>query len=253
MNTIPLIRIEDLHKSFNSQVVLDGINLDVERGQSVVVIGQSGTGKSVLLKHVLRLMTPDRGRVYVDGSDISKYSYGEMVEVRRRFGMLFQSAALFDSMTVAENVGLGLRESRVHAETDIEDIVRNKLEMVGLSAAIDKYPSELSGGMRKRVGLARAIANDPDVLLYDEPTTGLDPITSDMIDDMIVELRERLKVTSIAVTHDMKSAFKIADRIVMLYQGSVVFDGSPDEVRTTDNAIVRQFVNGQAKGPIQVR
>jgi phospholipid/cholesterol/gamma-HCH transport system ATP-binding protein len=176
-----------------------------------------------------------------------------MVEVRRRFGMLFQSAALFDSMTVAENVGLGLRESRIHAESDIEDIVRNKLEMVGLSAAIDKYPSELSGGMRKRVGLARAIANDPDVLLYDEPTTGLDPITSDMIDDMIVELRERLKATSIAVTHDMKSAFKIADRIVMLYQGSVVFDGSPDEVRTTDNAIVRQFVNGQAKGPIQVR
>lgn len=253
MSTVPLIRIEDLHKSFDTQVVLDGVNLDVERGQSVVVIGQSGTGKSVLLKHVLRLMSPDRGRVYVDGADISKYSYAEMVEVRRRFGMLFQSAALFDSMTVAENVGLGLRESRTHAEADIDEIVREKLELVGLSSAIDKYPSELSGGMRKRVGLARAIANNPDVLLYDEPTTGLDPITSDMIDDLIVELRERLSVTSIAVTHDMKSAFKIADRIVMLYQGQVVFDGSPEDVRSTSDAIVKQFVNGQAKGPIQVR
>ena len=253
MSTAPLIRIEELHKSFDRQVVLDGVNLEVDRGQSVVIIGQSGSGKSVLLKHVLRLMTPDSGRIFVEGVDIATHSYAAMVQVRQRFGMLFQSAALFDSMTVAENVGLGLRESRTHAESDIEEIVRDKLELVGLTAAIDKYPSELSGGMRKRAGLARAIANNPDVLLYDEPTTGLDPITSDMIDELIVELREKLKVTSIAVTHDMKSAFKIADRIVMLYQGSVVFDGSPDDVRTTTDAIVKQFVNGEAKGPIQVR
>ena len=253
MSTAPLIRIEDVHKSFDEQIVLGGVDLDVERGQSVVVIGQSGTGKSVLLKHVLRLMLPDRGRILVDGADIADFSYSEMVAMRRRFGMLFQSAALFDSMTVAENVGLGLRESRTHSDAEVEEIVREKLDLVGLSAALDKYPSELSGGMRKRVGLARAIANSPDVLLYDEPTTGLDPITSDMIDDLIVELREKLKVTSIAVTHDMVSAYKIADRIIMLYQGKVEFDGSPEQIRTTDNPVVKQFVNGQAKGPIQVR
>jgi phospholipid/cholesterol/gamma-HCH transport system ATP-binding protein len=167
--------------------------------------------------------------------------------------MLFQSAALFDSLTVAENVGLGLKEQRHYSKNEIDKIVAEKIDMVGLSYAADKYPSELSGGMRKRAGLARAIADEPEVLLYDEPTTGLDPITADMINDLIVELNKILKVTSVSVTHDMKSAFKIASRIVMLYQGKVQFDGTPDEVRKTDNPIVQQFINGNAAGPIQVR
>ncbi|MEW6413399.1 MAG: ABC transporter ATP-binding protein [Candidatus Zixiibacteriota bacterium] len=248
----PLIKIEDLHKSFDTQKVLDGVSLEIKRGESIVVIGQSGCGKSVLLKHLIRLMEPDSGQVFFDGEDISKLTFEQLTSLRRRFGMLFQSAALFDSMTVAENVGLGLKEAREHSADEIRRIVNEKLEMVGLQEAGDKDPSELSGGMRKRVGLARAIANSPEVLLYDEPTTGLDPITSDMINELIVHLRERLKVTSVAVTHDMKSAFQIADRIVMLYKGRIEFDGTPEEIKTTDNAVVRQFIAGSASGPIQV-
>ena len=176
----------------------------------------------------------------------------DLVKVRRRIGMLFQSAALFDSLTVGENVGLGLKEDGRRRAADIREIAAEKLRMVGLLSAIDKYPSELSGGMRKRAGLARAIATDPEVLLYDEPTTGLDPITADMINDLIAELNGQLHVTSIAVTHDMISAYKIADRIVMLYKGKVYFDGTPEETRTTDDAVVRQFISGSASGPIQV-
>jgi len=248
----PLIRIKDLGKSFERQKVLDGVDLDINRGESIVIIGQSGCGKSVLLKHLIRLLEPDRGEVLFDGKDVNAVEQSELVQIRRRVGMLFQSAALFDSMTVEENVGLGLRESRKHNEKEIHEIVQEKLTMVGLVSATDKSPAELSGGMRKRVGLARAIANDPEVLLYDEPTTGLDPITADMINSLIVELNTKLNVTSIAVTHDMKSAFKIADRIVMLYHGKVEFDGSPDQVRLTDNAIVKQFITGSAEGPVEV-
>lgn len=248
-----LIKIENLCKSFGLNKVIDGLTLSIGQGESIAIIGQSGTGKSVLLKHLIRLLDPDLGQIYFDGQDISKLHGDDLVAMRRRYGMLFQSAALFDSLTVSENVGLGLLESGKYLKSEIEIIVADKLDMVGLSASADNYPSELSGGMRKRVGLARAIAASPEVLLYDEPTTGLDPITSDVINDLIVSLNQRLLVTSIAVTHDMTSAFKIADRIVMLYQGRIEFDGTPEQIKVSSNPIVRQFVTGRANGPIQVR
>lgn len=248
-----LIKIENLCKSFGSNKVIDGLTLSIGQGESIVIIGQSGTGKSVLLKHLIRLLDPDLGQIYFEGKDISTLRGDDLVAMRLRYGMLFQSAALFDSLTVSENVGLGLLESGKYLKSEIEIIVADKLDMVGLSASADKYPSELSGGMRKRVGLARAIAASPEVLLYDEPTTGLDPITADVINDLIVSLNQRLLVTSIAVTHDMTSAFKIADRIVMLYQGRIEFDGTPEQIKVTSNPVVRQFVSGRATGPIQVR
>lgn len=247
------IQIENLYKSFGDQEVLTGIDLTINRGESVAVIGRSGSGKSVLIKHIIRLLEPDRGRVLFNGDDVATLDGKALVAVRRRIGMLFQSAALFDSMTVAENVGLGLKESRRFKQEEIDRKVKEKLDMVGLAEAVDKYPSELSGGMRKRVGLARAIADDPEVLLYDEPTTGLDPITSDMIDDLITDLNQKLKVTSIAVTHDMRSATRIAQRIIMLYLGKVRFDGSPEELEKTDDEVVRQFVEGRSTGPIRIR
>lgn len=248
----PLIQIEDLHKSFDGQQVLTGVDISIERGESIVVIGQSGCGKSVLIKHLIRLLEPDRGRVILDGDDISKYDFQRLTRLRQRFGMLFQSAALFDSMTVEENVGLGLKESRRYSADEIRDIVNEKLDLVGLSGVNDKSPAELSGGMRKRVGLARAIAGSPEILLYDEPTTGLDPITADMINELIVHLREKLEVTSVAVTHDMTSAYRIADRIVMLYDGRVQFQGTPDETKSSADPVVKQFITGSATGPIQV-
>ncbi|MBN1212329.1 MAG: ABC transporter ATP-binding protein [candidate division Zixibacteria bacterium] len=247
------IQIENLYKSFNHMPVLNGVNLNINKGESIVIIGQSGCGKSVLLKHLIRLMEPDDGKVFIEGMNLSLLYGEQLVATRRRFGMLFQSAALFDSLTVAENVGLGLKESRRFEQSEIERVVAEKLEMVGLSGSAEKYPAELSGGMRKRVGLARAIANNPEVLLYDEPTTGLDPITSDIINDLIVDLNTKLKVTSVAVTHDMTSAFKIANRIVMLYEGKIEIDGTPEEIKNTDNEVVRQFITGRAHGPIQVR
>jgi len=245
------IRIQDLHKSFGEQHVLKGVSLTVNKGEAIAIIGQSGCGKSVLLKHVIKLLEPDHGEVWIDGRVIANLSVKELVTMRQRFGMLFQSAALFDSLTVAENVGLGLTEQRRLSRDEINERVMEKLEMVRLASAAEKYPAELSGGMRKRVGMARAIANDPEVLLYDEPTTGLDPITSDVIDDLIVELKEKLKVTSISVTHDMRSAFKTANRIIMLYQGVVAFDGTPEETRASTDPIVAQFISGQAQGPIE--
>ncbi|HPC11542.1 MAG TPA: ABC transporter ATP-binding protein [candidate division Zixibacteria bacterium] len=244
--------VEDLHKAFGAQRVLDGVSLKVQTGESVAIIGQSGSGKSVLLKHLIRLLVPDRGRVLYRGRDLADMSSGELVEVRRKIGMLFQSAALFDSMTVAENVGLELREARRHEQREIDRIVAEKLEMVGLAEAGDKYPAELSGGMRKRVGLARAIANDPDVLLYDEPTTGLDPVTADVINDLIVNLNRQLRVTSVVVTHDMKSAFRIAGRVVMLYDARVRFDGSPQELQRAGDPVLRQFIAGDSAGPIRI-
>jgi phospholipid/cholesterol/gamma-HCH transport system ATP-binding protein len=247
-----LIRLDNISKSFGRMKVLESISLDVQAGESICVIGLSGTGKSVLLKHLIRLMEPDSGRVLFEGEDISEFDSDALVTMRRRFGMLFQGAALFDSMTVAENVGLSLLESRSHSREQIDEIVMEKLDMVGMADSREKLPSELSGGMRKRVGLARAIATNPDILLYDEPTSGLDPVTSDVIDDLIVELNQKLHVTSITVTHDMRSAFKIADRIVMLYGGRVEFDGTPDQVRSNPNPILQQFISGSARGPIRV-
>jgi phospholipid/cholesterol/gamma-HCH transport system ATP-binding protein len=251
MDDSTYIRIADVHKSFHGQKVLRGVTLNIRKGEAIAIIGQSGCGKSVLLKHLIRLLEPDKGDIVFDDHSLGDLTNKELTGVRQRFGMLFQSAALFDSMTVEENVGLGLTEQRLLPKDQIHDRVMEKLELVRLASAAHKYPAELSGGMRKRVGLARAIANDSEVLLYDEPTTGLDPITSDVINNLIVELNEKLKVTSIAVTHDMRSAFKIADRIVMLHGGRVEFDGTPDETRNSTNPIVAQFIRGEAHGPIE--
>lgn len=253
MMSAPVIRIENISRAFGSKEVLNGINLAVDKGESLVIIGQSGCGKSVLLKHLNRLLKPDSGAVYIHDKDISLMPSEELFELRKTIGMLFQSAALLDSLTVGENVGLGLREGWKYSKSEIADMVRDKLELVGLANTENLYPSDLSGGMRKRVGLARAIATNPEILLYDEPTTGLDPITSDIINNLMIELREKLKVTSIAVTHDMTSAYKIADRIVMLYNGKIEFEGTPEQVRNSGNEIVSQFINGRATGPIKVQ
>lgn len=246
------IEVIDVHKSFGPQKVLAGVSFKVCKGESVAIIGRSGSGKSVLLKHITRLIWPDRGRVLYGGQDLAEIPAHELVETRRKIGMLFQGAALFDSMTVAENVGLGLKESRRYKKHEVDQIVVEKLRMVGLEEAGNKYPAELSGGMRKRVGLARAIAHDPEVLLYDEPTTGLDPVTADVIDELVVSLNRQLNVTSIVVTHDMKSAFKIAQRIIMLYESRVWFDGTPKELRESDDAVIQQFITGSAIGPIRI-
>ncbi len=248
-----IIKIDQVNKSFGKKKVLDGVSLEIKKGESVVIIGQSGCGKSVLLKHLNRLIRPDSGAVFIHDKDIGQMKTVELFETRRNIGMLFQSAALLDSLTVAENVGLGLKEGWKYSEGEISDIVVEKLELVGLSGSGNIFPSDLSGGMRKRVGLARAIATNPEILLYDEPTTGLDPITSDLINDLMINLREKLNVTSVAVTHDMTSAYKIADRIVMLYGGRIEYDGTPDQVRNSGNPIVDQFINGRGEGPIQVQ
>jgi phospholipid/cholesterol/gamma-HCH transport system ATP-binding protein len=247
-----MIKITGLTKSFGNKAVLKGVDLDVRRGETVVVMGRSGCGKSVLLKHIIGLMKPDSGKIVVDSVEVTALEGDELIDFRKRFGMLFQGAALFDSLSVWENVGLGLLEHTKMSEQDIRKAVCAKLELVGLTQVEDLKPSELSGGMKKRVGLARAIAMDPPVILYDEPTTGLDPIMADVINLLIRRLQQTLQMTSVAVTHDMKSAFKIGDRLAMLYGGKIVFEGTPEEVKASDNEVVRQFVEGRAKGPIPV-
>jgi phospholipid/cholesterol/gamma-HCH transport system ATP-binding protein len=247
-----MIRIVDLKKDFDDLRVLKGINLSVNRGETVVVMGRSGCGKSVLLRHIIGLMRPDSGKVIVDGLDVTGLDEDGLFEVRKKFGMLFQGAALFDSLSVIENVGLGLREHTDLSDEEIRRIACQKLEMVGLGQLEDKKPAELSGGMKKRVGLARAIAMDPPVVLYDEPTTGLDPIMADVINSLIRDLQKRLGITSIAVTHDIKSAYAIGDRLALLYDGKIVFEGTPEETRSTRNELVRQFIEGSAQGPIPV-
>jgi phospholipid/cholesterol/gamma-HCH transport system ATP-binding protein len=247
-----MIRIVDLKKSFEGLEVLKGVNLTINRGETVVVMGRSGCGKSVLLRHIIGLMRPDSGKVFVDGLDVTTLDDEGLFELRKRFGMLFQGAALFDSLSVQENVGLGLREHTDLSDEEIRKIACAKLEMVGLGRLDDKKPAELSGGMKKRVGLARAIAMDPPVVLYDEPTTGLDPIMADVINGLIRDLQKRLGITSIAVTHDIKSAYKIGDRLALLYDGKIVFEGTPEETRSTSNQLVRQFIEGSAEGPIPI-
>lgn len=247
-----MIQIEDLQKSFGELVVLDGINLTIQDGESVVIIGRSGCGKSVLLKHIVALLYPDSGKITVDDEDIFSLNQQELMDYRKKVGVLFQFGALFDSMTVAENVGFCLRESMKLKPDEVAEIVTEKLKLVGLEGIESKMPAEISGGMKKRVALARAIAAEPSILLYDEPTTGLDPISADMINQLILDVNKHLGVTSIAVTHDMGSANRIADRIVMLHDGNIVWDGSPDEIVKTDNAMVKQFINGSMSGPIQV-
>jgi phospholipid/cholesterol/gamma-HCH transport system ATP-binding protein len=246
-----MIEIRGLEKRLGRKQVLDGLDLDVEKGETLVVLGPSGTGKSVLLKHIIGLMSPDAGSIKVDGEEIVGMSERELDRVRLKFGMLFQGSALFDSMTVGENVGLSLAEHTRLPAREIRRRVADRLEWVGLVDAQAMQPASLSGGMKKRVGLARAMAMDPAIILYDEPTTGLDPITGDVINKLIRAMQQRLGVTSVVVTHDLMSAYKVGDRLAMIYQGRVVFSGTPDEVRHTDHAMVRQFIEGSSVGPIQ--
>ncbi len=246
-----MIKITGLRKKLGAKQVLDGIDLEIATGETVVVLGPSGTGKSVLLKHILGLMPADEGTIEVDGENIVGLGETALNQIRRRFGMLFQGAALFDSMTIGENVAAPLREHLKLPETEIQRLVHERLDWVGLKDVEDAKPSSLSGGMRKRAGLARAIVMDPQFILYDEPTTGLDPINSDVINELVRSMQKRLGVTSIVVTHDLHSAFKVGDRMAMLYAGKVVFSGTPEETKTTRNPYVRQFMDGSSVGPIQ--
>ena len=246
-----MIAIRALRIRLGSKQVLDGVDLDVRTGETVVVVGPSGTGKSVLLKQILGLMEADSGSILVDGEEIVGRREQELYRIRKKFGMLFQSSALFDSMTVGENVGLALREHTELDHAEIERRVSERLEWVGLRRVEEMKPASLSGGMRKRVGLARAIVMDPQFILYDEPTTGLDPIMADVIDQLIRSLQRRMGITSMVVTHDMKSAFKVGDRIAMLLGGKIVYTGTPDEMRSTRDPVARQFMEGLSEGPIQ--
>lgn len=238
-----MISISNLHKSFGANTVLRGVDLEIATGETIGIIGQSGCGKSVLLKHVIGLLMPDQGEVRVDGHSLNDMSEKELYALRTRFGFLFQSAALFDSMTVMENIALGLVENTNMATDRVRDIVAEKLEMVGLPGIESLKPSELSGGMRKRVGLARALATNPDYLLYDEPTTGLDPVMSNQIDELIADLSQRLQVTAIVVTHDMFSVYEIAHRVAMLHEGRLYFTGTPEELRASNDSVVRDFLD----------
>ncbi|MFH1406679.1 MAG: ABC transporter ATP-binding protein [Candidatus Omnitrophota bacterium] len=245
-----MIEIKNLCKSFNDHKVLDNLNLTIDDAETTVIIGRSGCGKSVLLKHIIGVLKPDSGEVMVDGVDIAKLPAKELDAVRMRFGMLFQGAALFDSLSVADNVGFALLEHTKLEPRLIERRVKQCLELVGLKGVGHQKPAELSGGMKKRVGLARAICMNPQIMLYDEPTTGVDPIMGDAINDLIRELHDRLGVTSIVVTHDMKSAYKVANKIAMLYKGKIIIKGTVEEVRNSNNPIVQQFITGAATGPI---
>jgi phospholipid/cholesterol/gamma-HCH transport system ATP-binding protein len=247
-----IIELVDVHKSFGAQQVLRGINLSIPRGQTSVIIGRSGGGKSVMLKHMIGLIKPDQGQVIVDGQDITDLDDRMLNYVRHRFGMLFQDAALFDSMTTGENVAFPLQEHSRLPAREIKKIVSEKLAMVGLSGAENKFPNELSGGMRKRAGLARAIALEPEIILFDEPTTGLDPLLSEAINQLIKDTQKRLGVTAVAISHDIEGAFKIAHHIAMLYDGKIIASGSPEDIRNCDNEVVQQFINAEPEGPIEV-
>lgn len=247
-----IIELKDLHKSFKRQKVLDGLSLAVPRGTITVIIGRSGSGKSVLLKHIIGLIKPDRGQVLVDGQDITGMNDHELNDLRRRFGMLFQDAALFDSMNVGANVAFPLREHTRLGEREIRQAVAEKLAMVGLAGVEEKMPNELSGGMRKRAGLARAMALAPEIILYDEPTTGLDPLLTDAINRLIKQTNQRLGITSVVISHDIAGAFAMADQIAMLYQGRIIAAGPPEEIKASADPVVEQFIRGRAEGPIEV-
>lgn len=247
-----MIEIRNLKKSFNGKIVLRNIDLDIPKSQSHIIIGRSGSGKSVLLKHIIGLIRPDGGQIFVDGEEICGLTNSDLYRVRRKFGMLFQGAALFDSMTVEDNIALGVREHHMFSEPEIKKRIAERLEMIGLPGIQNMRPAELSGGMKKRVGLARALMMDPEFVLFDEPTTGLDPIMADAINDLIIYCTKQLHVTSIVVTHDMVSAYKVGDLISMLHDGEMIFTGAPDQVRRTTNPMVKQFVEGKAEGPLQI-
>jgi phospholipid/cholesterol/gamma-HCH transport system ATP-binding protein len=246
-----MIEIVNLHKSFGENKVLQGINLKIERGETLVIIGQSGSGKSILIKHLIGLITPDRGEIYVDDVEITRLSEDELYKIRRKFAMLFQGAALFDSLTVLQNVSFGLERYTEHQPEKIDDMAREALHRVGLRGIENLMPYELSGGMRKRVGLARAIAYQPEIILYDEPSTGIDPIRADAINDLIIQMKKDLRMTSVVITHDIVSTYKVADRIAMLYQGKIIATGPPGEIRESENPIIQQFITGAAEGPIE--
>ena len=247
----PKIRIRDLYKTFGAKDVLRGLDLDVGTGESVVVIGGSGSGKSVTLKCILGLLQPESGSIQVDGEEVVGLGGESLEEVRRKFGMLFQNAALFDSLQVWENVAFGLTQGHGMARREAREIAFDRLTSVGLEPDVgEMWPAELSGGMRKRVGLARAIATSPEIMFFDEPTTGLDPIMGDVIDDLIVKSVRELGATALSITHDMASARKIADRIAMLYEGKIIWAGPTAEIDHSDNPYVDQFIHGRADGPI---
>lgn len=246
------IDIRDLEKSFGHNHVLQGVNLTIQEGQITVIIGRSGEGKSVLLKHIIGLLTPDVGQVLVDGVDISMVRGRALTRMRTKFGMLFQGAALFDSMSVRENVAFPLKEHTRLSPREISSRVKEKLHLVGLDGIEDRMPSQLSGGMRKRVGLARAIIQEPEILLYDEPTTGLDPILADSINRLIVHMEQSLKITSVVISHDIEGALKFAHSVAMLHDGKIVAQGSPEDMLVIEDPLVRQFLAGSSEGPIQV-
>lgn len=247
-----MIRLVDIHKSFGKQKVLNGLNLTVEKGKTTVIIGRSGGGKSVLLKHIIGLIRPDSGQVIVEGEDITVLNDKDLNEVRKKFGMLFQEAALFDSMNVAENVAFPLREHTNMSNAEIMDSVRDRLAAVGLSGVEEKMPSELSGGMRKRVGLARALAMRPRIVLFDEPTTGLDPVMTEAINQLIIETQRAFNLTCVVISHDIQSVFEIGHRVAMLYEGRIIEYGTPEEVRASRNPVMVQFLTGSTEGPIQI-
>lgn len=250
----PKISLRDVHKAFGPKQVLKGFNLDVGPGESVVIIGGSGTGKSVSLKCILGLMSPDRGDIEVDGQSVIGVRGAERDNVMKKFGMLFQGAALFDSMKVWENVAFGLIQGQGMKPKQARDIAMDKLAQVGLRPEVgDLLPAELSGGMQKRVGLARAIASNPEIIFFDEPTTGLDPIMADVINDLIVKCVRELGATALSITHDMVSARKISDRIAMLWDGRIIWDGATKQIDKSGNAYVDQFIHGRAEGPIQMQ
>jgi phospholipid/cholesterol/gamma-HCH transport system ATP-binding protein len=247
-----MIRFVDVHKSFGENHVLRGLNLEINTGETLVIIGQSGSGKSVLLKHMIGLLQPDSGQIYIDGVNVTELrDEKELYAVRRKFAMLFQGAALFDSMTVAQNVSFGLERYTTYPPEKINKIVTECLDKVGLRNVEHLMPFELSGGMKKRVGLARAIAYNPEIILYDEPSTGIDQIRANAINDLINRLKKEMKVTSVVITHDMDSTFKVADRIAMLYQGTIIESGTPGEMQQSKNPLVHQFIHGYAEGPLE--
>lgn len=251
MTTQPKILVENVHKAFGEKVVLNGVNLSIPEGQSLVVIGGSGTGKSVLLKSILGLLQPDSGSIKIDGQETTRLSTKEREVMMHRFGMLFQGGALFDSLQVWENITFAVRQHAKMNRKDAMELAVEKLKAVGLSADVAvQFPSELSGGMQKRVSLARAITGDPEVIFFDEPTTGLDPIMADVINELIVECTQGKGMTTVTITHDMASARKIATQIAMIYKGSIIWEGAADAIDDSGNAFVDQFVHGRAHGPI---
>ncbi len=240
-----MISLIDVYKSFGPKHVLQGFSLDVHEGETMVIIGYSGTGKSVAIKHIVGLLEPDSGRVIVDDFEVPLLSRRELYQLRARIGYVFQFAALFDSFSIGDNVAMGLRKQQVLTEREITDRVHEALDLVDLPNVADRFPAELSGGMRKRVGIARAIALRPKYILYDEPTTGLDPVTSAVIDQLMIRMREKLGVTGIVITHDMRSAYTVGTRIAMLYEGRVRQVGTVEEIQHTSDPIVRQFIEGR--------